>query len=190
MQTPFRPRNRIALLLVMIAAYSPAWGYYPELPKDMDKITEGDKYEMCLTLYTSSADINQRRFFANIEKYYGDKNEFFNTYILSLSCYPGYISFSDGFFKGSRSRLMSKISNYTMRLGKFDRNAYIRIHREGQIYEGPLRYVFLTLNEKYPDNVEYRNVLSITNIPAFFKGEMKTCAQMQSADPLFPCELP
>jgi hypothetical protein len=109
---------------------------YPKLPKNLDKITEGDEYEMCSTFDVSSIDINFRRFISNIEEYYGDKNEFFNKHILSLSCSPGYMSFSDRFLKGSRSRLMSKITNYTKKFGKFDRNAYIRIKRDGVIYEG------------------------------------------------------
>jgi hypothetical protein len=163
---------------------------YPELPPNMDRITECDEYEMCSTFDVSSIDINFRRFISNIETYYGDKNEFFNKYILSLGCSPGYMSFSDNFLKGSRSLLMTMFTSYTKKFGKFDRNAYIRIKRDGKIYEGPLQYVFMKLNEKFPDNREYSNILVITRIPVFFKGEMKTCEQMQREDPLFPCMLP
>ena len=163
---------------------------YPKLPKNLDKITEGDEYEMCSTFDVSSIDINFRRFISNIEEYYGDKNEFFNKYILSLGCSPGYMSFSDRFLKGSRSLLMTMFTNYTKKFGKFDRNAFIRIKRDGVIYEGPLQFVFSKLHEKFPDNKEYRHILGMSRIPVFFKGEMRTCQQMQSDDSDFPCQIP
>ena len=169
--------------LLYFATVGPAWaGHgsnpdYPIYPDNIEEILQPDKKSIC-DAYSAPSKLSPSYLttMKHIDETYkgGNNRDFFFKYVLTMNCWV----FRDNFFDA-----MSKTGNVSQYIGTMmitpyggvDPNAYIRIEREGKLFEGPIYYVFENLAKNYPNSKragEYVAVMRRLNAPAR-KGLLK-----------------
>jgi len=170
---------------------------YPELPEEFEDILGGTTSGLCAILSDGdSASINFHGLVDRIKRHYpgGDPREFFYKYVLTLKCIPGTLNYYDYMAQDPRS--MAIMYGNIMR-GMFDKinpNAFIRIRREGKIFEGPIHLVYKHLAKYYRNSpsyrTEYRGILKRLERRSYLSDDHKSISEIRKNDPKMPLTLP
>lgn len=170
---------------------------YPVLPENFEDIVGGTTSRMCALIGDGDPDsMSYGELLIRIKREFkeGDPKDFFYKHVLTLKCMPGTLNFYD-WMSQDPSR-MSTLYGSIMR-GMFDKinpNAFIRIGREGKIFEGPIHLVYKHLAEHYRDSPqyirEYQGIIKRLARRRYLSSDHKTIAEIRREDPDMPLTLP
>lgn len=170
---------------------------YPKLPENFEKILGGTTRNLCSIIGDGdNASMFYKDFVDRVKRYYkeGDHKDFFYKHFLTLKCQPGYLNFYDWMLENP-SR-MRTLYGSVMR-GMFDGinpNAFIRIKREGKIFEGPIHLVYQHLSTNYKNSPNYRHeylgIMKRIKRSNYISEEPKSIAEIRRGDPKMPLTLP
>ncbi|MZR63612.1 hypothetical protein [Alcanivorax sp. DP30] len=169
---------------------------YPVLPENLDDILKPSKRAVCDTYQLSSVNSPiYKSLMERIDRVYkeGDHKDFFFKYLLTLDCYP----FQENFFDTTVDAMgVSHMFSHMMRtpFGGVDTNAFIRIKREGKVFEGPIYLVYEHLEKYYKNSKiykkEYYSAMRRLNHPSYRLTEPKSLSQIRREHPDMPISLP
>ncbi|WP_412470744.1 hypothetical protein [Halobacteriovorax sp. RT-2-4] len=132
---------------------------YPIFPDNIDEILKPDKRTVCdAYAVPNEIDPSYRSVMKHIDKTYkdGDHKDFFFRYVLSMNCWPFRENFFAYMIKGGNvGHAMGNIMKSPY--GGLDPNAFIRIEREGRVFEGPMYHVYEYLEKNYKNKSESSN---------------------------------
>ncbi len=170
---------------------------YPKLPDNIREILSPDMKTVC-EFYARANPTDP--FFKDVrenitEKYKdGDETDFFFKYMLTMGCW--------GYAKNMFDHLTS-LDDIGLMFGDImkplfdgaDPNAFVRIWREGKMYEGPMYIVYDHLAKHYPKSkrfqMEYLPIVKRLKHPRYItKYPKKTLDQIKKEEPDMPITLP
>lgn len=170
---------------------------YPVLPENFADIIGGTMENLCNQIRNGdNTGLLYKDVLRSIQRNYkdGDPADFFYKYVLTLKCWIGELNFYDSLTKNSDS--ISILYSNIMRsmYGGVNPNAFIRIRRDGKLFEGPLHVVYDHLEKYYQSSdhyrSEYRSIKRRLNTPRYLAQEKKSLAQIRREDPKMPITLP
>lgn len=207
--------KRLLLLVVLGVVSQPGWSLrygenpdYPVYPVNMEEILWPSREQVCDAYRTPNKILpGYKKIMSHIDETYteGDHRDFFFRYVLTMDCW----AFSKNFFDhvargGNYSYYLGSMMKSTY--GGVDPNAYIRLWRGGQLFEGPLYHVFSHLERNYKDTEkakgEYSAVMRRLNAPYrsgdinaskagyFLLYPVKSLEQIRKEMPNMPISLP
>ena len=170
---------------------------YPVLPENLEDVLGGTTRNLCSIIGDGdNASMFFKDFVDRVERYYtgGSEKDYFYKYILTLKCQPGYLNFYD--WMTAHPDRFRTLYGSVMRgmFGGINPNAFIRIEREGAVFEGPIHIVYEHLAENYRGSSlyqrEYLGVLKRIDSQKRISEEPKSMEEIRKEDPLMPLTLP
>lgn len=169
---------------------------YPKLPDNLDEILKPSKRAVCDTYKVADSNSpSYKSIMSWIDEKYkgGDHKDFFFRYVLTLDCYPFQENFLDSTIEGNG--ITHAFGNMMkVPFGGIDMNAFVRIKREGKVFEGPLYHVFAHLEKNYKNSENYKKEyfkgMKRLNHPSYHLTEPKSLSQIKRENPDMPINLP
>ncbi|SET42714.1 hypothetical protein [Thalassotalea agarivorans] len=168
---------------------------FPRTPPNFSKIWAGSPDGLCERLLQSVNSGGFKGIVNSINKHYGDEREFFYQYAFGYPCLSR-ASLADHMFQ-DEEKVYDSLTVSLTKFGKINPNAFIRLNREGKLFEGPLHVVYTHLEKHYKDSdsygYEYRKIkrmLRPSKFDRYFLETPLSCEELQKEEPLFVCTLP